>query len=155
MTITQLPGPSRKLLIVGTGNVGRSIMAEAYVNAVAAGSWIAASAGAQPAGKISPLAAITLAEFDLRPSLRSKSWTEFSGPDAPLMDVVITVSEEAAGEACPLWRGAPRMLHWPIPDPTLAAGMFEDRMDAFRAVFDAIRMNVDRFLAEEASADAA
>ncbi|MEQ1718875.1 MAG: arsenate reductase ArsC, partial [Hyphomicrobium sp.] len=112
----------RNLLIVGTGNVGRSIMAEAYVNSVAEGAWKAASAGAQPAGRINPLAAITLAEFDLRPSLRSKSWTEFSGPGGPLMEVVITVSEEAAGEACPLWRGTPRMLHWPIPDPTLAVG---------------------------------
>ncbi|MEQ1614808.1 MAG: arsenate reductase ArsC [Hyphomicrobiaceae bacterium] len=145
----------RNLLIVGTGNVGRSIMAEAYVNAVAEGAWKASSAGAQPAGRINPLAAITLAEFDLRPSLRSKSWTEFSGPGGPLMEVVITVSEEAAGEACPLWRGTPRMLHWPIPDPTLAVGTLEDRMAAFRAVFDAIKMNVDRFLAEEASAAAA
>jgi arsenate reductase (thioredoxin) len=146
---------ARNLLIVGNGNVGRSIMAEAYVNAVADGAWLASSAGAQPAGRISPLAAITLAEFDLRPQLRSKSWTEFSGPDAPLMDVVITVSEAAAGDGCPLWRGAPRMLHWPIPDPTLAVGTLEDRMAAFRAVFDAIRVNVDQFLAEESSAGAA
>ena len=146
---------SRNLLMIGNGNVGRSIMAEAYVNAVADGTWLAASAGAQPAGKINPLAALTLAEFDLRPALRSKSWIEFTGPDAPLLDVVITVSEEAAGEACPVWRGAPRMLHWPLPDPTLAAGTLEDRMAAFRAVFDAIRMNVDRFLAEELSAGAA
>ncbi len=146
---------TRNLLIVGTGNVSRSIMAEAYFNAVACGAWRAVSAGSKPAGNINPLTAITLAERDLRPTLRSKSWDEFTGPAAPIMDVVITVCEEAAGEACPIWPGSPRMLHWPIPDPTTASGALDERLEMFRAVFAAIRGNVDHFLAEEASAAAA
>lgn len=146
---------TRNVLIIGTGNVGRSIMAEAYLNAAASGTWRAASAGSKPAGKVSPLAAVVLAEFDLRPALRSKSWSEFTGPSAPAFDFVITVCEDAAGEAAPVWPGAPRLLHWPLPDPTTAKGLFEDRMAIYRAIFDAIRRRVDGFLVEEASTAAA
>jgi arsenate reductase (thioredoxin) len=141
--------PSSSILIVGTGNVARSIMAEAYINALPKAQWHAASAGSKPAGKVHPLATTVLAEFDLRPELRSKSWEEFAGPRAPVMDVVITVCDRAAGETCPLWPGTPRLLHWPIPDPTTAEGTIEDRMATYRAVFELIRKNVDAFLAEE------
>jgi arsenate reductase (thioredoxin) len=141
--------PTSNLLIVGTGNVARSIMAEAYINALPRRHWHAASAGAKPAGKVSALAATVLAEFDLRPELRCKSWQEFAGPAAPVMDVVITICDKTASETSPLWPGTPRLLHWPIPDPAAAAGTIEDRMATYRAVFELIRNNVDAFLAEE------
>jgi arsenate reductase (thioredoxin) len=139
------------VLFVGTGNVARSVMAEAYINSVAQGRWHALSAGLDPAGKVHPLAATILAEFDLRPELRSKSWDEFAGPTAPVMDFVVTVCDKASAETGPLWPGSPRLLHWPIPDPTLAEGTIEDRMAIFRAVFDLVKKHVDAFLVEEAS----
>lgn len=144
---------ARKVLFLCTGNSARSIMAEAYVNAVGKGQWRAFSAGSKPDGRVHPLALVTLAEVDLRSeSVRSKSWEDFSRPDAPMMDVVITVCETSADETCPLWPGSPRTLHWPIPDPTVADGTIEDRMATFRGVFDLIRKTVDGFLVEEAMA---
>jgi arsenate reductase len=142
----------RSLLFVGTGNVGRSVMAEAYLNFAAQGRWKASSAGSNPTGKVHPLAATMLAEFGLRPELRSKCWDEFTGPDAPAMDVVITICTAAAAESSPVWPGAPRLMHWPVPDPTIAVGTMEDRMEVFRAVFALIRSKIDAFLADEAAA---
>ena len=142
----------RNVLILCTGNSARSIMAEQYINAVSRGRWKAFSAGSKPTGKVNPLALATLAEAGIEPSeARSKSWDEFAGVDAPTMDLVITVCDNAANETCPFWPGSPRTLHWPFPDPAAAEGSFEHRMATFRGVFDLIRANVDAFLVEEAA----
>lgn len=143
----------RNILILCTGNSARSIMAECYINAVGKGRWHAFSAGSKPAGHANPLALTTLAEagFSLG-ELRSKSWDEFARAGAPVMDVVITVCDNAANETCPIWPGSPRTLHWPFPDPAAAEGTIEDRMATFRGVFELIRKNVDAFLADEAMA---
>ena len=141
------------VLILCTGNSARSIMTECYFNAIGKGQWRAFSAGSKPIGKVSPIALTILAETGLRPDdARSKSWNEFAGLDAPKMDVVITVCDNAANETCPLWPGSPRTLHWPFPDPAAAEGTIEDRIATYRGVFELIRRHVDAFIVEEAAA---
>lgn len=143
----------RNILFLCTGNSARSIMAEAYMNAKGAPAWRAFSAGSQPAGKPNPFAIETLSAHGLKAaSPRSKSWHEFAAPDAPVMDVVVTVCDNAAGEVCPVWpaRGGapPRKLHWSFPDPAAATGPDADKRAAFDAVFADIRRAIDGFLAE-------
>jgi arsenate reductase len=143
----------KSVLFLCTGNSARSIMAEAYLNKAAAPGWRAWSAGSKPAGNPNPLALETLAAHAIAAiGARSKSWDEFASADAPLMDVIITVCDNAAGEACPLWPSrdgaAPRQLHWSFPDPAAAAGTYAERRAAFEQVFAGIRDRIDRFLAE-------
>ncbi|MFN0022974.1 MAG: arsenate reductase ArsC [Parvularculaceae bacterium] len=148
---------SKAILFLCTGNSARSIMAEAYLNAAGAPAWRAYSAGSKPAGRANPYAIETLAAHGLAaPGARSKSWDEFAVEDAPVMDVVVTVCDNAAGEVCPIWpmRGgrAPRKLHWSFPDPAAATGSDDDKRAAFEAVFTDIRAHIDAFLAEQGQA---
>lgn len=141
----------KTILFLCTGNSARSIMAEAYMNAKGAPRWRAFSAGSKPAGKPNPLALTTLSAHGIIPEApRSKSWDEFAAPDAPLMDVVVTVCDNAAGEVCPVFpaRGgkAPRKLHWSFPDPAAATGSEAEKRAAFEAVFADIRSAIDGFL---------
>lgn len=150
----------RRILFLCTGNSARSIMAEAYMNAKGAPRWRAFSAGSKPAGKPNPLALKTLSAYGITPEApRSKSWDEFAAPDAPLMDVVITVCDNAAGEVCPVWptrRGnAPRKLHWSFPDPAAAIGSEAKKRAAFEAVFADIRRAIDGFLRDGVPEDGA
>jgi arsenate reductase (thioredoxin) len=145
---------TRNVLIIGTENVGRSLMAETYINAHSKSGWRAVSAGIRPSGTVSPLAITVLAEFDLRPDLRSKSWEEFSGPHAPIMEFVITVCDKAADQAGPAWPGTPRLMHWPIPDPLRVDEPLEERLETYRAVFALIRRHVDTFMMEERNSGA-
>lgn len=122
--------PEKKLpfnvLFLCTGNSCRSIMAEAIMNRVGAGKFQAYSAGSHPAGEVNPhaLALLKKLNFDTT-SFRSKPWEEFArdtNPDAPDLDFVFTVCDNAAGEVCPYWPGQPMTAHWGMPDPALATG---------------------------------
>ncbi len=111
----------RHILYLCTGNSARSIIAEAVTNRIGRGRVRAFSAGSRPAGRVNPQALELLIDLGYATAdLRSKSWTEFSEPGAPAMDLVVTLCDEAAGESCPIWPGHPLTAHWGIPDPAAA-----------------------------------
>ncbi|MFV1464075.1 MULTISPECIES: arsenate reductase ArsC [unclassified Phaeobacter] len=110
------------ILVLCTGNSARSILLETLLNTHGNGRVRAFSAGSKPAGKVHPQSLVLLNEKGHdTDAARSKSWDEFAGPDAPEMDLVITVCASAAGETCPIWPGAPLRAHWGIEDPAAAA----------------------------------
>lgn len=124
------------VLVLCTGNSARSILLESLLNRLGQPIGLSAfSAGSHPTGRVHPEAARLLAGLGYPTGgLRSKSWDEFALPGAPVMDMVITVCASAAGEACPLWPGAPLKAHWGVDDP--AALPQADQPVAFRATFD-------------------
>lgn len=120
------------VLFVCTGNSARSILAEAITRHLAEGRFQAYSAGSHPKGSVAPLALHTLRRLRVpEAGLRSKSWQEFAGAQAPRLDFVITVCDRAAGETCPVWPGQPVTAHWGVPDPAAVAGSEEVRAQAF------------------------
>jgi arsenate reductase (thioredoxin) len=126
------------VLFLCTGNSARSIMAECILNRLGAGRFKAFSAGSHPTGHVNPFAINLLRKSNYDVSrLRSKSWEEFAGPDAPKLDFVFTVCDDAANEVCPIWPGQPMSAHWGLPDPAKATGNEAER--AF-AVADTMRM---------------
>lgn len=130
------------VLILCTGNSARSILAEVLVNALGEGRLQAFSAGSQPAGRVNP-GAIDKLEREGHPieGLSSKSWDVFAEDGAPVMDIVITVCDSAAGESCPLWPGAPVKAHWGIPDP--AAADDKERTAAFDRAYEQLKRRVE------------
>ena len=135
----------RNVLFLCTGNSARSILAEAYLNARGGGRFVAHSAGSRPAGKVNPFAIELLKQngFDTT-GLRSKSWDEFAVPGAPPLDFVVTVCDNAAGEACPLWPGRPVTAHWSIADPAGVQGSDEDKRKAFMQAFAELSARIER-----------
>jgi arsenate reductase (thioredoxin) len=140
----------RKLnvLFLCTGNSARSIMAEAAINnlAISTGKFQGYSAGSHPKGEVHPLALELLERSRVSTQgLRSKSWDEFAGPDAPVMDFVFTVCDQAAGEQCPLWPGQPVTAHWGVPDPAAVQGTPEEQRHAFAEAFRVLRRRIELF----------
>ena len=135
------------VLFLCTGNSARSILAEALLNSRAEGRVKAWSAGSHPRGEVNPLALEVLRTCDIPVTgLRSKSWDEFTGDAAPHLDVVITVCDSAAAEACPLWPGGPVQVHWGLPDPAAVEGSHAEQLAAFAQTFTALEKRIDAFL---------
>jgi arsenate reductase len=136
------------VLFICTHNSARSIMAEGLLNSAGRGGFVAYSAGSQPRGEVHPLALETLAKLRLpTEGYRSKSWGEFATADAPQMDFVFTVCDNAAGEVCPVWPGQPMTAHWGVPDPSAAGGDDEQRAKAFWNVATMLKRRIDLMLA--------
>lgn len=136
------------VLFLCTGNSARSVMAEALLNVLGQGRFRAFSAGSHPSGKVQPMAAELAAKLGYDTTqLRSKSWDEFAEPGAPVMDMVITVCDNAAGEACPAWLGGPTTAHWGVEDPVGVEGGDDTRRHAFVAAFAVLRKRVELLLA--------
>ncbi len=111
------------VLFLCTGNSARSILAESILRKDGAGHFRAFSAGSHPKGRVNPFALKVLDSFHYpADGFRSKSWEEFTGPGAPVMDFVFTVCDNAAGETCPIWPGQPMTAHWGIEDPAAVEG---------------------------------
>jgi arsenate reductase len=131
-----MPGTDKQrpfnVLFLCTGNSARSIMAESILRQTAQGRFNAFSAGSHPAGTVNPLA-LELLRANRMPvdGLRSKNWEEFAQPDAPPLDFVLTVCDNAAGEVCPVWPGQPVTAHWGVPDPAAVEGSDDARRKAF------------------------
>jgi protein-tyrosine-phosphatase len=137
----------RDVLFLCTGNSARSLIAESLLNAERKGRFRAWSAGSTPKTAPHPLTIDLLrrAGHDVS-TLRSKSWDEFAGPDAPSMDLVVTVCDDAAAEECPLWPGGPVTAHWGMPDPAAATGTEEERRRAFADAFRTLSNRISLLL---------
>ena len=122
-------------------------MAEGILNKKAGGAFTAYSAGSHPSGLVRPEALKQL-ELSGIPTegLRSKSWDEFARPDAPAMNFVFTVCDNAANEACPYWPGQPMTAHWGIPDPAAVKGTPQEIDRAFRDAFSILDRRIGLFL---------
>lgn len=135
------------VLFLCTGNSARSVLGECLVNRLGGGQWRAYSAGSHPKGEVNPLSLEVLVEKGHSiEGLRSKSWDEFALPDAPKMDLVITVCHNAAGEVCPIWPGAPRTIHIGFPDP-VSQGSHAERLAEFRALYDMMEARIKTLIA--------
>jgi protein-tyrosine-phosphatase len=136
------------VLFLCTGNTARSVLAEAVLNKDGGGRFRAFSAGSQPKGQVNPFSLKVLAEEGYpTDGLRSKSWTEFAGPDAPVMDFVFTVCDSAAGESCPIWPGHPMTAHWGIEDPAAVEGTDIEKEAAFVTALRFIKNRIAAFTA--------
>jgi arsenate reductase len=134
------------VLFLCTGNSARSILAESILRKEAAGRFQAYSAGSIPKGEVHPLALRVLENQDYpTEGVRSKSWLEFATPDAPVMDFVFTVCDNAAGEACPIWPGQPMTAHWGIEDPAAAEGTALQKEAAFMTAFHYLQRRIAAF----------
>jgi arsenate reductase (thioredoxin) len=136
------------VLFLCTGNSARSIMAESILRKDGGERFNAYSAGSHPKGRVNPLALQTLEAFEYPVGgFRSKSWEEFAAPDAPVLDFVFTVCDDAAGEACPVWPGQPMTAHWGIEDPAAVEGTTIEKERAFNQAFRYLKNRIAVFIA--------
>ncbi len=134
------------VMFLCTGNSARSILAESILNHHGKGRFLAHSAGSFPKSEPNPYALELLKSLDLPiDGLYSKSWDVFAKPDAPKMDFVFTVCDQAAAEPCPIWPGQPMTAHWGLPDPAAAEGTEIEKREAFRSAFRALENRIKIF----------
>jgi arsenate reductase len=134
------------VLFLCTGNSARSIIAEALLNHWGRGQFHGLSAGSHPKGSVNPIALELLRQMKLPTAgLRSKPWDEYAAPDAPPLDFVFTVCDNAAGEVCPIWPGQPLTAHWGVPDPAAVEGSETEKWLAFRQTFKALENRIKIF----------
>jgi len=146
MSDTATDGHVYNVLFLCTRNAARSIMAEAILNKDGAGRFRAFSAGTQPGNGVHPLAILTLHRFGYSTEgVRPKSWNAFAGPDAPHMDFIITVCDDAAGEECPVWPGHPITAHWGIENPAAVEGTEVEKEAAFNRAFRYLKSRISVF----------
>jgi protein-tyrosine-phosphatase len=132
------------ILFLCTHNSARSVLGEALASTHPSGRFIGYSAGSTPGTHVNPFAAEIASDLGYDNSkLRSKNWDEFALPDAPKMDFIITVCDNAAGEVCPVWPGNPATAHWGFPDPSQVSGSDEDKRRAFRDVMIGLKKRID------------
>lgn len=135
------------VLFLCTGNSARSVLAECILNRIGKGRFKAYSAGSMPKGAVNPHTIKLLQQLDYDiANLRSKSWDEFTQANAPKIDFVITVCDNAAGETCPIWPGHPLKAHWGIPDPAAAEGSEEQIMQAFITAYQQLQRRIALFV---------
>jgi arsenate reductase len=135
------------VLFLCTGNSARSIMAEALVTTMEQGRFKGFSAGSKPGGMVNPFAIEQVRKTGYPVDrLRSKSWDEFAEPDAPHMDFIITVCDNAAGEVCPYWPGHPATAHWGFEDPAAVEGSDDEKRAAFNKIFKQIAARMNTFV---------
>jgi protein-tyrosine-phosphatase len=135
------------VMFLCTGNTARSIIAEAILRLDGLGHFRTFSAGSHPKGEVNPFALKVLESYDYPvDGLRSKSWDEFSDPDAPVMDFVFTVCDNAAAETCPVWPGHPMTAHWGIDDPAAVTGPDIEKEKAFVLAFKYLKTRISLFL---------
>ena len=136
------------VLFLCTGNSARSVIGEVLLNHWGKDRFHAYSAGSQPKSAVNPLTLELLRAMKLpTDGLRSKSWNEFAQPDAPRMDFVFTVCDQAAAETCPVWPGQPITAHWGVPDPAAVEGTHDKKMAAFRDAFQRLDTRIKLFMA--------
>ena len=141
-----MPKQKYNVLFLCTGNSARSIMAEVILSHWPGQRFVAYSAGSFPKDDVHPLALKLLQSMNMETdSLRSKSWDEFIGAQAPRMDFVFTVCDNAANETCPIWTGSPMTAHWGIADPAAAEGDEAQRLAAFRTAFAELESRIRLF----------
>ena len=142
-----MPNRIFNVLFLCTANSARSIMAEAILNQLGKGRFVAYSAGSQPASAVNPhaLALLERNKINTR-NLRAKDWAEFARPDAPKMDFVLTVCDRAAGEVCPVWPGQPMTAHWGVDDPAAMEGDEDKKMKAFYDAYIILNRRITIFL---------
>jgi arsenate reductase len=135
------------VLFLCTGNSARSILAEALVTIMSHGVLKGYSAGSHPRGQVHPIAEKLVLDLKYpKENLRSKSWNEYSHPNAPHMDFIITVCDNAKGEACPIWPGHPATLHWGLPDPALVSGPYKEQEKAFQEVQEQLKEKIENLI---------
>jgi arsenate reductase len=136
------------VLFLCTGNSARSILGESILGKDGAGRFKAFSAGSQPKGQVNPFALKVLEAYGYPAAgFRSKNWDEFAQAGAPRMDIIFTVCDDAAGEACPVWPGQPATAHWGIEDPAAVTGTYIEKERAFTQAFKFMRARISLFLA--------
>jgi arsenate reductase len=134
------------VLFLCTGNSARSILAEALINHWGRGQFRGLSAGSHAAGRVNPIALQLLEHMKLpAEGLRSKNWDELAVPQAPPLDFVFTVCDNAAGEVCPVWPGQPMTAHWGVPDPAAVEGTETEKWLAFRQTFTLLENRIKAF----------
>ena len=136
------------VLFLCTGNSARSILAESVLRKIGAGKFNAFSAGSQPKGNVNPMALDVLVGHKFpTEGLRSKSWDEFAGAEAPQFDFIFTVCDNAAGESCPVWPGKPMTAHWGIDDPVAVEGTDAEKRIAFTTALRYMKLRIAAFAA--------